>query len=645
MKPALALFGAVLLCASCVKRIAPSPGDETTVGSGVARKFGIAQELPKGTTISWNFGDGTPVQQGAQVSHVFPRAGSFTIEETVRDRDGQQRTKAVHVTVLRRSVPMAVPADVRGVFIAQQPWQRAKAARAVARRIGLGDLFDETAREVSDAVNFDATDAQAVTENGIDPDEGVALYTVPQDDEAVVLCLGISDEAKAEAALRKLLTSSAQPFTLVEVALPDGTRAVVGTRAGGEQRVGYLEHFGYLYLRTRGRTDPLLALASAAAIPEAGGLELDAGYERALQHVGSGDAVFYSPPPRPGEDRKNFLSGELGASAFAVDLKSDGLQVRLFGEPRNITGKGLLELMTPLKNPPDLAAQLPGGAAAFFKLSGEPQKAWSELLRALGPDGAQLRERARDFFGAEPQAAFLPLFTGNIGIGIYVDASSLLDAFLGEQVASLDKSTFVSVSEVKAGKDGELHALLDRLNHGGPEALSVGGATFWKLSDVLQVAARPGWLFVAVGGGAQHEEPAPPVVDHPLPPKRVRKGAKRRPPPAPATPSRAQLGPLAAVLLPEPGAHSLGEELSQDGLRGFDLPQDQLGWLDVQGVLRSLQHAADAQGGIVSSGVRLLAGRVRGVRDALFEARPAADGIGATLTVRFVERQGAGAAR
>jgi hypothetical protein len=95
---------------------------------------------------------------------------------------------------------------------------------------------------------------------------------------------------------------------------------------------------------------------------------------------------------------------------------------------------------------------------------------------------------------------------------------------------------------------------------------------------------------------------------------------------------------LAAVLLADPAARTLGAELASAHLRGFELPQGQLAWLDVQGVLRSLERAADDQGGMVATGVHLLAGRVRGVRDALFEARPSPDGLGATLTVRFVER-------
>lgn len=634
MRLALAACAA-LLCASCVKRIAPSAGDDRTVGSGIPQRFGSDQEVPAGTTVTWDFGDGTPPQPGPQVLHAFPRAGNFVVTETVRTAEGL-RSSTAHVTVLRRSVPMAVPADVRGVFIAQKPWARAKVARAAARRMGLGDLYEETVGTVNDAIGFDSTDPQAVAENGIDPDEGIALYTVPQDPEALVLCIGISDLPRAEAALRKLLTSGAEPFALAEAKLPSGQRAVVGTAAQGTARIAYLERFGYLYLRTRGSTDPLLALASAAAIPEAAGLERDAAYQAALHHVGEGDGVFYSAAPKEGtaDERRGFLSGQLGASAFSIGVGKDGLQLRLFGQLRNLSGQDLQALLTPRKAPPDLAAQLPGGAAAYFKLSGEPRRTWTELLRALGPDAAPLRDRVREFLGADPEAGFLPLFTGNAGIGVYMDAASLLDAFLGEQVSSLDKSTFIAASEVLPGKDDELRALLDKAGRGGQMKRSLRGATYWKFSDVLQVAQRPGWFFVALGGGAQHAEPAPPAVPQPAP--RGRKKAAQ--PQAPREPAPAEIGPLSAVLLAEPGAQTLGAEIAAAHLRGFEQPQDQLAWLDVQGVLRALERAADEQGGMVANGVHLLVGRVHGIRDALFEARPTADGMGAALTVRFVER-------
>jgi hypothetical protein len=130
MRLALAACAA-FLCASCVKRIAPSAGGARTVGSGVPQRFGSAQDLPRDTSVTWDFGDGTPQQSGPEAVHAFPRAGNFTVTETVRV-GGDVRTDGARVTVLRRSVPMAVPADVRGVFLAPRPPARPRGAPAWA---------------------------------------------------------------------------------------------------------------------------------------------------------------------------------------------------------------------------------------------------------------------------------------------------------------------------------------------------------------------------------------------------------------------------------------------------------------------------------------------------------------------------------
>src|SRR2546430_12934452 len=111
MRHRLACCALAVLAASCVKRIAPSAGDDRPTTSGVALAFGAEMEVPEGAEITWDFGDGTPPVKGPRVEHAFPRAGAFTITQTIRDKDGQTRTSTAHATVLRRSVPMAVPPD------------------------------------------------------------------------------------------------------------------------------------------------------------------------------------------------------------------------------------------------------------------------------------------------------------------------------------------------------------------------------------------------------------------------------------------------------------------------------------------------------------------------------------------------------
>src|ERR1044071_3322343 len=100
---------AALLLAAFVKRVAPSAVEDRTVLSGVPSDFGASTQLPEGGRIEWKFGDGTPV-----------------------DPDGQKRSTTAKVTVLRRSVPAALPGDARAALIQEMPWRRMALHRETA---------------------------------------------------------------------------------------------------------------------------------------------------------------------------------------------------------------------------------------------------------------------------------------------------------------------------------------------------------------------------------------------------------------------------------------------------------------------------------------------------------------------------------
>ena len=314
----------LLILLSCVKRISPDPGDARTTYTGVPLRFGESQQVPEGTEILWDFGDGTAQGQGASVVHAFPRAGVYTVVETIRDKDGQMRTARTHVTALERTVAMAVPGDARAALLIPAPWARLVIHREVAAKLSLGASLDELARSLGAGAGFDVLDPRAAEANGFDPQKGIAFFTVPQDPEALVFAIGSSDEKKSLAAARQLLGSARTlgrygggPFQLGDATLPDGTPILVGRNATGET-VALLQRQGYLYLRLAGATDPARALASAAAIPPGKGLAADPGFLTAVRHVGSGDAVFYSREGDRGAAGSGRLSGELGASAFTT---------------------------------------------------------------------------------------------------------------------------------------------------------------------------------------------------------------------------------------------------------------------------------------------------------------------------------------
>jgi hypothetical protein len=72
----------------------------------------------------------------------------------------------------------------------------------------------------------------------------------------------------------------------------------------------------------------------------------------------------------------------------------------------------------------------------------------------------------------------------------------------------------------------------------------------------------------------------------------------------------------------------------------LDSPSDQLGWFDVQGLLRSLKAAAEGEGGVVGAGTRAAAERIAALRDAVLLARPVPDGLDANLSLRFRRDRG-----
>jgi hypothetical protein len=622
----------LLLLLACVKRITPDPGSARTTYSGAALRFGEQQSVPEGTRILWDFGDGTKEQEGASVVHAFPRAGVYTVVETIRDKDGQSRSARTHVTALRLTVQMAVPADARAALMIPSPWARMAVHREVAAKLAMSGFFDEISRNVSATVGFDVLDGAAADANGLDPDEGVAFFTVPQDREALVVAVGTTDDAKALDTAKRVLTAGRAmgrygggPFALTDADL-DGRPVVLGRNAAGD-RVGVLQHLGYLYLRLAGASDPLIALRAVAATPPGKGLASDGGYALAAKHVGAGDAMFYSRSTDRSAGGGRF-SGEVGPSAFTVVEKPENrehVQVRMFAQLKNLTGDALVAAFQPRANPPDLPSRLPGDAAAFLRLSASPQALWSELTRTSGADAVRLRERVQEVTGLDLEKDLIPSFAGNIGVAVYLDASSLIEALLGEQVGSLDRSAFVVAAQLTSPQT--VRAALERAMESRPAAhrAEMGGAFWYRLGDGAQAAVRDDVLFLALGG------PPPALGEEP------RRGQKKQPKKAP-TP--ADLGVLGRVLALQ-GA-SLGHVFKRNGIAGFDVAGQQNVWVDVAGIVRSIERAAGAQGGVAGQGARLFAERAGGLRDALFEARPGKEGFDADLWVRFAPpRKGA----
>ena len=525
---------------------------------------------------------------------------------------------------------MAVPPDVRATFMVPSPWARMGVHREVAEKLSLGSLLSDLARTLSEGTGFDVLDPRAAEENGFDPDEGLAFFTVPQDPEALLFAIGISDVEKSLAAARRLLASARTvgrygggPFQLAEAKLPDGTPILVGRNASGDS-VAVLERYGYLYLRLAGASDPAVALRTVAALPPDKGLAAEPGFTAAIRHVGSGDAIFYSRAPDRGSAGNGRFSNELGASAFSIYDKPENrelLQIKMFAQLKNLAGDQLVAAFKPLLAPPDLASRLPGDAAAYARISAAPQALWRELTRAAGADAVRLRDRIQETTGLDLEKDLIPSFAGNVGIGVYLDASSLIEAVLGEQVGSLDRSAFIVAAQLTSPQT--VQAALERAMRLRPvtDRADVNGAAWFRLGDAAQAVIRDDVLFLALGGA-----PPPPAA-----PAASGRGRKKQPP---KKLTLADLGILSRVLAPQ--GQSLGQHLKKIGIAGFEVPGQQDLWVDIAGIVRSVERAAGAQGGIAGQGARLFAERAADLRDLLFEMRPGKEGVDADLWLRFL---------
>lgn len=619
---------AALSTAACIKRVSPTPPDERRAFTGVPLPFVEPSGIPEGSQVLWDFGDGTPPAVGARVTHAFGKAGVYTIVETIRDKDGQSRTARTHVVAALRTLPMAVPGDVRAALFFPAPWARMELHRDIAAKLALSGFFDELTRAVSDAAGFDALDPKAVEANGFDAGKGVAFFTVPQDPEALVLAVGTVDDARSLQAARKLLgsahpagRSSSGSFQLRDAQLPDGSPILLGQNAGGD-RVAVMQRYGYLYLRTAGQSDPLLSLRSTAALAPDKGLSADPGFLGAARHVGFGDAVFYSRASDSAGGLR--YSAQLASSAFAVLEKSEVLQIRVFSQLRNLKGEALAAAFKPLRDPPDLAARLPAGASGYLRLSAAPEALWRELSRLSGADAARLRDRVQESTGLDLEKDLIPSFSGNVGIAVYLDASSLIEAIMGEEVGTFDKSAFVVAAQLT--NTGNVRAVLERAMKTRPEGdrAQLSGASVFRLGDAAVAAIKDDLLFLELGG-----LPPPPPAEPPR--KRGRKTA-----PEPRRLALADLGTLARVLQPPERTLSLGQELKRIGIAGFGVPGQENLWVNIASIVRGLERAGAAQGGVASSAARLFADRAAALRDVLFEARPGTDGVDADFWIRFL---------
>ncbi|KFA92362.1 PKD domain-containing protein [Archangium violaceum] len=229
----LVVVAVALVGPGCRRAVKPEVGGARTVEAGVPVGFG--SEARGAPEVTWDFGDGSPPQPGARVSHAFPRAGSFQVRALEKDEVLASAT----VTVVPRPVLRAMPADAEvAVFFPQLRGNVEPLVGFFARMLGQA----QTRQALEDAPLLSLVLRELRGEPRlVDPEEGVGFFSLPGFAGTVAL-LGVTDsEAALEAVVEELRSGGAR---------------VVGREPGGAVRLEresetpmlLFADRGYLYL-------------------------------------------------------------------------------------------------------------------------------------------------------------------------------------------------------------------------------------------------------------------------------------------------------------------------------------------------------------------------------------------------------------
>lgn len=229
----LVVVAVALTGPGCRRAVKPEAGGERTVEAGVPVGFGSeARDAPE---VRWDFGDGSPPEHGARVSHAFPRAGTYRVRALERDEELAGAT----VTVVPRPVPRAIPADAEVALFIPQLRGNVEPLVGFFSRM-LGEAQARQALEEAPLLSLVLSELRGEP-RVVDPEEGVGFFSLPGFEGTVAL-LGVTDtQAALDAVVKELEAGSAR----VVGRGPEGT--VRFQRENGTPMLLFPDR-GYLYL-------------------------------------------------------------------------------------------------------------------------------------------------------------------------------------------------------------------------------------------------------------------------------------------------------------------------------------------------------------------------------------------------------------
>ncbi|MBS2031618.1 MAG: PKD domain-containing protein [Deltaproteobacteria bacterium] len=483
------LLAAALALAGCAHRFPLASTEPVQALAGVPVAFGTAGAVPEGTTVRWDFGDGTQAS-GARAVHAFMRAGHFTVAEIVTDSDGERRAQLA-VDVQRRSPLMAVPPDAETALVFDHAFERASVYRALLAKGFSPNQLEELLERLKFALGFDVMDPKQDEAAGLAPDEGAAWVTFAEEPHARYLMLGASDDQKLDAAFRAVMlrqgaTFADAPQGFVRAHTPDSPDDVLF----GHDR-------GYLIVRVPGDApEPPLALGRFAAAP-ADGLAGVAAVQTVQAQLPVGDVWAYRA-------RSALVSASVTAQDAPVAASVQLLLASMTLAPDGVTGEALVAV-SPLGRPavtaffqsndlPTLPLRAPPGAALYLGFSGD----LSQLLGlATRSDSGQKSSFQRDLADQGIDLRELLASLGDEGaVAGYFDAAEFYRA-LAETQIPLPRGDLLLQARVRdANAALSLAQRLLTTREQNPSARKVAGGT--RLEATL--AGHPAGAYVAGDG-------------------------------------------------------------------------------------------------------------------------------------------------
>lgn len=421
------LVVAALVGPGCRRAVRPEVGEARTVEAGVPVGFGSeARDAP---VVTWDFGDGTPPEQGARVSHAFPSAGTYTVRALGKgERD--EVLDSARVTVVPRPVLRAIPADAEvAVFFPQLRGNVEPLLDFYSRLVG-----EERARGPLEEAPLLSL---VLREPGGEPrvvdfEEGVGFFSLPGFEGTVGL-LGVTDpQAALDAVVKELESSGAT----VSQRQPEG---IILFRRENGTPLGLFEDRGYLYLvvpdvdedadedeegaaepQARATPSGVEAIRARIAGMSGPGLSELPLVAELRQKVGSGNVYLFARPV--GEDASSGFRG-----VWAAFRAGEG-RVELEGWVAS--ERALLEGTPPPV--PALLQKAPAGPIAAMMVSIPPE----QLAKlAFGASGSERRERTlqrlqEQGFDAAGADNLLGALRGDLALLVYFDAPAFYRNFI-----------------------------------------------------------------------------------------------------------------------------------------------------------------------------------------------------------------------